>query len=259
MKRASRRTAVHPTLERRGGVGAGAIEASIVSAVMACVPTHVSAVYIGVVHRVGGNVNIVNMETRKSYHHGNLREALIAEGLRLLAERGPQGFSLTEVARRAGVSSAAPYRHFADRESLVDAIADEGYEIFHEGLRQAISGAADNGDAILRIGQGYLDFAAYYSAQFSVMFRSREGRPDTVGPASFATFADAVVAAQSTGHLDPDADPRSLGRGIWSSLHGAAVLDAYGGFAKLGLDVAREQLARELIEPYLTYAESSRP
>jgi AcrR family transcriptional regulator len=149
------------------------------------------------------------------------------------------------------VSTAAPYRHFPDKESLIDAIADEGYELFHNGLKEAISGARDEGDAIARIGVAYLAFAAGYHAYFSVMFRSRNGRPDEVGPGSFATFAAAVVAAQGSGHLDPDADPRALGRGIWSSLHGAAVLDAYGGFAKLGLDVPREQLAAELMEPYL--------
>jgi AcrR family transcriptional regulator len=195
------------------------------------------------------------MSTAKAYHHGNLRAVLIAEGLKLLDEKGPAGFSLNEVARRSGVSTAAPYRHFPDKESLLDAIADEGYEVFHEALKQAVAGARDEGDAIARIGVAYFAFAVDYSAYFSVMFRSREGRPDEVGPASFGTFASAVVAAQASGHLSRAAEPHALGRGIWASLHGGVVLQAYGGFAKLGLEVPREQLATELLRPYFAEAE----
>jgi AcrR family transcriptional regulator len=201
--------------------------------------------------RVEVDVNIVNMSGDRSYHHGNLRRALLDEGLQLLAEVGPHTFSLNALARRVGVSVAAPYRHFADRNSLLDAIADEGYELFHDALKGAISGAADEGDAIARIGLAYLDFAAQHKPQFGIMFRDREGRPNDVGAASFHTFAGAVVAAQAAGYLDPHADPRSLGRSIWSILHGAAVLDAYGGFSKLGLEIDRTPLAQELIGPFI--------
>lgn len=191
------------------------------------------------------------MGSGRNYHHGNLRRALLDEGLAMLAETGPESFSLNAVARRVGVSVAAPYRHFPDRNSLLDAIADEGYELFHDALKAAISGAVNEGEAIRRIGLAYLDFAAQHKAQFGIMFRDREGRPNDVGAASFHTFAGAVVAAQGAGYLNADADPRSLGRSIWSILHGAAVLDAYGGFSKLGLDVARAQLAHELIDPFV--------
>ena len=76
-------------------------------------------------------------EGRESYHHGNLREALIASALALIAERGPAGFSFAEVARAAGVSAAAPYRHFRDRNALVAEIARQGYERFAVALEAA--------------------------------------------------------------------------------------------------------------------------
>ena len=74
---------------------------------------------------------------RESYHHGNLREALMEAALRLIAERGPAGFAFAEVARAAGVSPAAPYRHFRDRNALIAEIACQGYERFADELERA--------------------------------------------------------------------------------------------------------------------------
>lgn len=191
------------------------------------------------------------MAGKDAYHHGDLRSALLTEGRELLAESGPDAFSLNELARRVGVSAAAPYRHFADRHAILDAIGDQGYEEFNSALLQAVSAAADPGDAIVRIARAYLDFADEQKACFSVMFRDRGERSNAVGEASFVTFADAVIAAQSAGALDPDQDPRALARGLWSAIHGAAVLEGAGGFSKLGLAVPRDQLVAEIVGPYL--------
>jgi AcrR family transcriptional regulator len=191
------------------------------------------------------------MSRKDAYHHGDLRAALLREGHSLLAERGPDAFSLNELARRVGVSTAAPYRHFPDRDHLVDAIADDGYVIFGAALADAVAGSRDEADAVRGILLAYLNFAAEHAAYFSVMFRDRGDRPNDVGPPTFVTFADAVVAAQGAGALDPAADPRALGRALWSGVHGAATLEAAGGFAKLGLDVPREQLVDEILGPHL--------
>jgi len=191
------------------------------------------------------------MAQKDGYHHGDLRAALLREGHALLAERGSDAFSLNELARRVGVSTAAPYRHFPDRDHLIDAIADDGYVIFGDALIAAVAGASDEGAAVCGILLAYLDFAVEHAAYFSVMFRDRGERPNEVGAGTFMTFADAIVAAQASGHLDPSADPRALGRALWAGVHGAAVLEASGGFVKLGLDVPHEQLVEEIVGLYL--------
>lgn len=191
------------------------------------------------------------MSGKIAYHHGDLRAALVREGHDLLGERGPDGFSLSELARRAGVSTAAPYRHFADRDHLIDAIADDGYRIFGAALEEAVAGAAGEGDAVRRILVAYLHFADEHAAYFSVMFRERGDRPNEVGPPTFGTFGGALAAAQAAGQLDASAETAALGRALWAAVHGAAVLRASGGFAKLALDVPVDQLVDEILGPYL--------
>lgn len=191
------------------------------------------------------------MASKSRYHHGDLRAALLEQGQALLAEVGPDAFSLNELARRIGVSSAAPYRHFEDRNAILDAIADEGYGHFHAGLKQAIAESADAGDAIRRIGIAYLRFAARHPSFFKIMFRDRDGRPHDVGPASFETLVDTVAAAQGAGRLYDGMSPRVMARSIWAILHGAATLEDTGGFAKLDLSAPHEQLVDELLATFL--------
>ena len=87
---------------------------------------------------IDDDVNVVNMSVaqpkRESYHHGDLKRALTSAALSLVAEKGPKGFTLTEAARRAGVSAAAPYRHFADKASLLAAVAEQGFLELHEAV-----------------------------------------------------------------------------------------------------------------------------
>lgn len=190
------------------------------------------------------------MAVEQPYHHGALRDALLAAGRELLSERGADAFSLSELARRVGVSTAAPYRHFADRDTILDALADEGYVTFHAALREAVAGAADPGDAVTRIGVAYLRFAAEHPAVFTIMFRDREGRPAEYGPPSFQTFLGAVMTAQQEGYLTDRLPAHSTARSIWSALHGAAVLDSVGGFSKLGIGAPLEDLATELLDSF---------
>src|ERR1700680_2908602 len=109
---------------------------------------------------------------KQSYHHGNLREALVTAARRLIAERGPAGFTLVEAARLAGVSAAAPYRHFTDRDALLAEAARRGLQEFDRRLATAWrDGGQDLGAAFLRMGEAYLAFAreepGYYGATFS--------------------------------------------------------------------------------------------
>ena len=98
------------------------------------------------------DVNVVNMLRKQStatrrdgYHHGDLKRALTHAALSLVAERGPKGFTLTEAARRAGVSAAAPYRHFSDKASLLATVAEQGFLELHTALTAASEAATDPG------------------------------------------------------------------------------------------------------------------
>jgi AcrR family transcriptional regulator len=110
----------------------------------------------------GGPADAAHAERTRPYHHGDLRRSLLAAALDVIRADGPCGLSLRDLARRAGVSHAAPAHHFRDRTGLLTAIAAEGYEL----LASALGEAADLGDAGVR----YVRFAAEYPAHFQVMF-----------------------------------------------------------------------------------------
>jgi AcrR family transcriptional regulator len=110
------------------------------------------------------------MRHRRSYHHGNLRETLLEAAVGLIATAGPAGFTLREVARRAGVSHNAPYRHFRDRGALLSAVAAQG---FRELTRAMLNGAEGRPTALDRLrgaGLGYIAFALRRPQHLAVMF-----------------------------------------------------------------------------------------
>src|SRR5947208_5362918 len=110
------------------------------------------------------------MRQRKPYHHGNLREVLLESAIRLIAEVGPAGFTLREVARRAGVSHNAPYRHFRDRDDLMSAVAAQGFRELTQAMMEAASERSDALDRLKRAGLGYVTFALRRPEHFTVMF-----------------------------------------------------------------------------------------
>jgi AcrR family transcriptional regulator len=110
---------------------------------------------------------------RRGYHHGNLREALISAALDLIAAKGPAGVTFAEAARQAGVSPAAPYRHFRDRDALMADVARRGFERFEARLLAAWDdGRPAPLAALERMGRAYLAFARDEPAYFSAMFES---------------------------------------------------------------------------------------
>ncbi len=110
---------------------------------------------------------------RSSYHHGNLRQALVDATVQLIEDSGPQGFTLAEAARLAGVSAAAPYRHFTGREELLEELARQGFEEFAARLEAAFDeGRPRPLTAFLRMGQEYLNFAAERRGFYIAMFES---------------------------------------------------------------------------------------
>ena len=110
------------------------------------------------------------VKRRPGQHHGDLRAVLLRAGRDLVAESGPRGFTMAEAARRAGVSVAAPYKHFADREALLVALAVQGYEEQERRFSTAIAGASTPAGQLTAVAQAYVDFAVQERALFEVVF-----------------------------------------------------------------------------------------
>ncbi len=166
---------------------------------------------------------------RDSYHHGNLREALVEAALRLIAERGLSGFAFAELARAAGVSPAAPYRHFRDRGALVAELARRGFERLAAQLAAAWNeGRPDPLTAIERCGRAHLAFARQDPASYAAMFESGPSDPDpalkAAADAAFAVIrkaADAACAAAPGRNRPPSL---MVALHVWSLCHGVATL-----------------------------------
>src|SRR3979490_1738698 len=165
----------------------------------------------------------------RGYHHGNLKEALLQAALGLIAEKGPAGFTFADAARSAGVSPAAPYRHFRDRDELLSSIAQRGFEQFEAVLTNAWDdGRPDTVTAFERVGKAYLAFAREEPAFYSAMFES--GLAIDVNPALQAAgeraFAVIRAAAERLAALAPPGTPRPpammMALQIGSMSHGVA-------------------------------------
>lgn len=110
---------------------------------------------------------------KQGYHHGNLRQALVEATLDLIADKGPQGFTMAEAAKLAGVSAAAPYRHFAGREDLIAELALQGYDLFADLLEYAYAeGKPSPLAAFEAVGRAYLAFARKHPGHYVAMFES---------------------------------------------------------------------------------------
>lgn len=168
--------------------------------------------------------------SRERYHHGNLREALIEAALAMIAERGLAGFAIAELARVVGVSPAAPYRHFRDRNAVIAEVARRGFESLAADLIAATVGwQADPLGALERAAQAHVAFAgreaAVYAAMFDSGFPSGE-HPDLVvaRDAAFAVLRRAADAACAIGRAPRRPPPLMVALHIWSMTHGIATL-----------------------------------
>ena len=193
----------------------------------------------------------------RGYHHGNLKEALLRAALELIAQKGPAGFTFAEAARWAGVSPAAPYRHFRDRDELLSSVALRGFNQFEAVLARAWDeGRPDAFTALDRLGRAYLEFArtepAYYSAMFEAgipLATNSELRE--AGDRAFAVLRGA--AEKLCGHMPPAGRPPALmvALHIWAMAHGIASLFGRGDAAKRNLPMAPEELLEAEVLVYL--------
>jgi AcrR family transcriptional regulator len=185
---------------------------------------------------------------RRGYHHGNLREALIEAALDLIAKKGPAGFTFADAARSAGVSSAAPYRHFRDRDALIADVARRGFELFAAHLDRAWSdGRPDPFTAFENVGRAYLAFAADEPAYYSAMFEAGLSFDDDPGLRQAADRSFAVLRRGSEtlcARLPPEKRPPSLMMSlhVWALSHGIASLFARGDGGRRRLPMSAEDL-----------------
>jgi AcrR family transcriptional regulator len=194
---------------------------------------------------------------RRSYHHGNLREALVDAALDLIAEKGPAGFTFAEAARQAGVSPAAPYRHFRDRDALMADVARRGFERFEKELAASWDEGRPNlRQAFERVGKAYLEFAHNEPAYFSAMFESglsiSEHRElQEAGDRAFAVLRGACEALVGAMPAEKRPPAMMMALHIWSLSHGIASLFARGDAARRKLPMAPEDLLEAATLIYL--------
>lgn len=194
---------------------------------------------------------------RRGYHHGNLREALVQAALDLIGQKGPAGFTFAEAARSAGVSAAAPYRHFRDRDDLMADVARRGFEKFEAALAAAWNdGKPEPRIAFHNLGRAYLAFARDEPAYYTAMFES--GLPPDLDPElsragerAFALLrqgAEALCAELPTEKRPP---ALMMALHIWSLSHGIASLFGRGDAARRALPMTPEDLLEAAVLIYL--------
>lgn len=184
-------------------------------------------------------------KARARYHHGALREALIAAGTAVLADRGPDAFSLRETARRAGVSPAAPAHHFGDARGLLTAIAAKGFEALAEELAAA-RGETRESDLEAKA-LAYLGFARAHGAIFALMWRKallNVGDPDYLqaGRRAFNVFERAATGEPIPVATAPHR-PAAAVLAMWALIHGYAWLTLDGAIDADDDDLTKGVLA----------------
>ncbi len=193
----------------------------------------------------------------RGYHHGNLKEALIQAALDLIAQKGPGGFTFAEAARSAGVSPAAPYRHFRDRDDLLVDVARRGFDQFAQALARAWDdGRPEPMAAFERLGRAYLAFARSEPAYYSAMFEAGiplEASPELreAGEGAFAVLRGAsekLIARLPAGRRPP---ALMMALHVWALAHGIASLFGRADAGRRALPMSPEELLEAGVLVYL--------
>jgi AcrR family transcriptional regulator len=193
----------------------------------------------------------------RGYHHGNLKEALVRAALELIAKKGPAGFTFAEAARWAGVSPAAPYRHFRDRDELLANIAVRGFEQFAEALTRAWNdGKPEPFGAFERLGRAYLEFARTEPAYYSAMFEAGippESSPELrdAGDRAFTVLRAATERLVATMPAKDRPPVLMMALHIWALSHGIAALFGRGDAGRRALPMSPEDLLEAAVLVYL--------
>ena len=192
---------------------------------------------------------------KKSYHHGDLRRALLDAALALVEKSGASALTLREVARRVGVTAGAPYHHFADKDAIIAAVAEEGFVELNEAM-VAARDAAELASQLGAMGRSYVRFAVAHPAHFRVMFGKMVDVPchptlHAAADRAFATLLGAIVAAQDAGLVRPG-NPVELAMLAWATVHGLSMLWIEGamhgpGSEELSIDAMADAATAMLV------------
>jgi AcrR family transcriptional regulator len=170
---------------------------------------------------------------RRSYHHGDLRRALLEEAVRTIGAQGIGGLTLREVGRRLGVSRTALYRHFADKSSLLAAVAREGFVRFRNDLLEAWNREGGGQAGFEAMGVAYVRFAVRNPSHYRVMFGgfrdlcAKEPELEAAATAALRVLVDALASLSGSRGARPD-ELEQLARFIWAVVHGVAMLGIDG-------------------------------
>lgn len=187
------------------------------------------------------------LKPRATYHHGDLRAALLSAAQALLDEGGVTAVSLREAARRAGVTPAACYRHFVDKDAMLTALAVQGFEAFAQALEKAAEGASE---PFAEMGIAYVEFAVQRPGMFRLMFgpavadRSRSPELLQAIAASTRLFESALKSSPHTAPADPVAGLRA-----WAGVHGLATLAIDGMLPQYDPVMLARALAKKPVLP----------
>ena len=187
----------------------------------------------------------------KTYHHGNLKEALISAGLEILSEQGIEGLSLRNVTKRIGVSHTASYNHFSDKQALLAAISTAGHEQLHQILLDTFEKTKHSSSHIIsEIAWAYLQFALDNPAIFKLMFsgalEEERDHPEYVeiSQKSIALFEEIIAFCQSKGQL-PEGRVENIAVKLWSLVHGFTYLMLENQFP---IEYLQSQELREMLK-----------
>ncbi len=182
------------------------------------------------------------MPKKRSYHHPDLRQALLDGAVRLIKEEGMRDFSLRRLAAQVGVSHAAPYRHFDNKEAILATLMLEGHKRLRTSLLDARARCSDKAiDRLIALAQAYMEFARKNAEYLTVMF-SKEGMAAAMAVGeklefhqedydSFGVLETTVSECQAEGSMDPHADRGALSLHAWAEVHGLALLRNEGMIA----------------------------
>ncbi len=178
----------------------------------------------------------------RAYHHGNLRQALVDQAARTIRDTGVEALTLRDVGERLRVSRTALYRHFADKQALLAAVAAQGFRAFRQALAEAWEPSRHDPAGFIDMGRAYVRFARDNASFYRVMFggfvdkvQCDPALADEAGSA-FSVLVSAIAELQAKGAVR-DGDPQGLAVYVWASSHGLALLAIDGQLSRPGVDL----------------------
>ena len=189
---------------------------------------------------------MTEVTTKSRYHHGDLRQQLITATRMLVEKKGPDGFSVSEACRAAGVSTAAPYKHFSDRTEMLQAVALEGFaEMTAAFQKELVSVPHGTADAVAAIGAAYVRFAEANPEVFRMMFafKDKNAQMEADGMGCYAILLDQVMKYMGKPEVD-DAVMRA-GFPLWTFVHGLSFLTIDGKCEPSKVQASIEDLVGE--------------